>query len=100
LQDPFNPLGRADPLETAGLMIATTHLLPEKALDTVSAAAHRVLGGEGGEPRVGARADLVAIPAATVREAIAFGPPARFVWHRGVLVSDPNTTFTQCQQGG
>ena len=95
LQDPFNPLGRADPLETAGLMIATTHLLPEEALDTVSSAAHRVLGGESGELRVGGRADLVAIPATSVREAIAFGPPGRYVWHQGVLVSTPTNTVTQ-----
>ena len=97
LQDPFNPLGRADPLETAGLMIATTHLLPQAALDTVTSVAHRVVGSSGGELKVGAVADLVAIPATTVREAIAFGPAARHVWHRGVLVSDPNMLFTQSQ---
>lgn len=98
LQDPFNPLGRGDPLETAGLMIATTHLLPHAALDTVTSVAHRVLRSEASDLTVGSVADLVAIPAATVREAIAFGPPARHVWHRGVLVSSPNIPFTQCQQ--
>lgn len=92
LQDPFNPLGRADPLETAGLMIATTHLLPQAALDTVTSVAHRVVGSSGGELQVGAVADLVAIPATTVREAIAFGPPARLVWHRGLLVTSPTNS--------
>ena len=28
LQDPFNPLGRACPFETAGLMVWTAHLSP------------------------------------------------------------------------
>ena len=32
LQDPFNPVGRGDPLETAGLMIMTAHVLPADAL--------------------------------------------------------------------
>lgn len=98
LQDPFNPLGRGDPLETAGLMIATTHLLPDEALDTVTAVAHRVLRSECSRLTVGSVADLVAIPSTTVREAIAFGPSSRHVWHRGELVSSPNTPFTQCQQ--
>jgi cytosine deaminase len=98
LQDAFNPLGRGDPLETAGLMIATTHLLPHAALDAVTSVAHRVLRSEASDLTVGSVADLVAIPAAAVREAIAFGPPARHVWHRGVLVSGPNIPFTQCQQ--
>ena len=89
LQDPFNPLGRGDPLETAGLMIATTHLLPADALDTVSGIAHRVLNSPAVGLAVGAIADLVAVPATTVREAIAFGPSGRWVWHRGALVSSP-----------
>lgn len=98
LQDPFNPLGRGDPLETAGLMIATSHLLPHAALEAVTSVAHRVLRSEASDLTVGSVADLVAIPAATIREAIAFGPPARHVWHHGVLISSPNTSFTQCQQ--
>jgi hypothetical protein len=32
---------------------------------------------------VGERADLVAVKAATVREAIAFGPAERIVWRNG-----------------
>ena len=83
LQDPFNPLGRGDPLETAGLMIATAHLLPHEALDTIGAAAHRTLGGEIPDVTPGSLANLVAVPASTVREAIAFGPAGRRVWHRG-----------------
>lgn len=91
LQDPFNPLGRGDPLETAGLMIATTHVLPATALDMVGAQAHRVLGLEPPSIAPGSPADLVALPATSAREAIAFGPHGRLVWHRGRRVT-PQTT--------
>lgn len=89
LQDPFNPLGRGDPLETAGLMIATTHLLPEAAWECVGSGAHRVLGTRDDGLVVGGRGDLVAIPATTRREAIAMGPTGRWVLHHGRVVSSP-----------
>lgn len=91
LQDPFNPLGRGDPLETAGLMIATAHALPQVALDMVAHDAHRVLRVDPPGVRPGARADLVAVRAGTVREAIAFGPPDRLVWRQGRLSQPPPT---------
>jgi cytosine deaminase len=91
LQDPFNPLGRGDPLETAGLMIATAHLLPEQALDAVGASAMRAMGVETPALEPGGLADLVALGATTVREAIAFGPTGRWVWHRGRIVQRPTT---------
>jgi cytosine deaminase len=83
LQDPFNPVGRACPFETAGLMILTSHLLPDEAWYSVSAAPARALGRVAALSP-GAQADLLAVPAATVREAIAFGPGDRAVWRRGV----------------
>ena len=43
-RDPFNPLGRIDPLETAALLVAAAHLSPEAAYAAVSARARRVLG--------------------------------------------------------
>jgi cytosine deaminase len=82
LQDPFNPVGRACPFETAGLMIMAAHDLPEQAWHSVSDAPARAMGRRS-ELTVGAGADLVAVRAATVREAIAFGPSDRIVWHRG-----------------
>jgi cytosine deaminase len=72
LQDPFNPVGRGDPLETAGLMIMAAHALPEEALEMVSGAARRAMG-------LGPCRDHVAIRASTIREAIAFGPADRVV---------------------
>lgn len=76
LQDPFNPLGRGDPLETAGLMIMTAHVMPADALDMVSVAARTAIG-------LGPSQDHVAVRAATIREAIAFGPADRLVVRAG-----------------
>jgi cytosine deaminase len=86
LQDPFNPLGRACPFETAGLMVMTSHLLPHEAWSTVTDHAARILPLEAVSVTPGDQADLVAVRAATVREAIAFGPNDRMVWHRGRTV--------------
>ena len=83
LQDPFNPVGRACPFETAGLMIMTSHLLPGDAWDTVTTSAGAALGLPEARVAVGAAADLLAVPATTLREAIAFGPADRMVWRRG-----------------
>jgi cytosine deaminase len=74
LQDPFNPVGRGDALETAGLMITVGHLLPEEAMATVTTEARHVLG----LPTTG-EIDRVAIKAGSIREAIAFAPPHRVV---------------------
>ncbi len=79
LQDPFNPVGRGDALETASLMISTAHMLPDAALASVTTEARIVLGIPG-------RDDAVAVRAATVREAIAFGPSPRVVIRRGSVL--------------
>ena len=71
LQDPFNPVGRADPLETAALMVVAGHLLPDDALASVSTVSRSILGLPDG--------DLVAIRADSVREAIAFATADRVV---------------------
>ena len=56
LQDPFNPVGRGDPLETAGLMVMAAHLLPDEALATVTAAARvRLRAGTGRHRARGSR---------------------------------------------
>lgn len=78
LQDPFNPVGRGDPLETASLMITVGHLLPDEAMATVTTEARHVLG----LPTDG-DIDRVAIRAGSVREAIAFGPADRIVLRSG-----------------
>ena len=71
LQDPFNPLGRGCPFETAALMVLAAHLSPAEAWASVTG------------PRgiaVGQPADLIAVRASSLREAIAMGAPDRQVW--------------------
>ncbi len=87
LQDPFNPMGRGDPLETAALMVMAAHLLPVDALHCVSGAVRMAITGTVDTIAVGGRADLVAIEATTVREALAFQPGSRMVFHAGRRVS-------------
>ncbi len=87
LQDPFNTMGRADPCETASLMVMAGHLLPDEAWFAVSAAARRVMALPTGGLDVGQVADLVAFPMASMREALAFGPPGRTVFKSGRVVS-------------
>ena len=86
LQDPFNPMGRACPFETAGLMVLTSHLLPLDAWATVTENAATATGAPPVAIAPGSSGDLVAVRATTVREAIAFGPNDRMVWRRGRTV--------------
>jgi cytosine deaminase len=79
LQDPFCLVGRADPLETAALLIMTAHLTPEQAYDAVSVGARTAMG-------LGPTDDRLAIRAATLREAIATAPADRIVVRGGVVV--------------
>ncbi|MDQ3469075.1 MAG: amidohydrolase family protein, partial [Actinomycetota bacterium] len=83
LQDPFNPFGRACPLETAALLTMTTHVSPAVAWSMVTDAARRAVGREPLAITPGVPADLLAVRADSLRQAIAFGPEDRKVWHRG-----------------
>jgi cytosine/creatinine deaminase len=87
VQDPFNTMGRADPCETASLMVMAGHLLPEEAWVAVSGASRRALGLPAAGLESGSVADLVAMKAATLREAIAMGPAGRVVLKAGKIVS-------------
>ena len=94
VQDPFNPVGRSDPLETAALMIMAAHQSPARALALVSDDARSVLGLPPAGPRVGAVADLVALPAESLRQAIADAPAARRTYRRGRLTAVTEITRT------
>lgn len=83
LQDPFNPMGRACPFETACLMVLVAHDLPMTAWESVSLQARHVLGRTGGTITTGAPADLLALPATSLRQAIAEGPAGRRVFRAG-----------------
>jgi cytosine/creatinine deaminase len=91
LQDPFNPIGRADPLETAALLVLAGHLSPDEAYHAVSASARAAMGLPAVTVTPGAPAELMALPASSIREAIAFAPAPRLVVHRGIVVVEPST---------
>jgi cytosine/creatinine deaminase len=94
LQDPFNRLGRADPFETAGLLVLAGHDTPEAAYASVSGAARRAMGLSEVDIRPGAAADLLAIRAGSIREAVAESDPNRVVIHQGRVVARTRSTTT------
>lgn len=85
LQDPFNPIGSGDPLETAALCVWVAHQNVQDAFDLVSRGSALSTGGME-SMRVGTRADLFAIAATSVREAIAFRTPDRLVMRAGRFI--------------
>jgi len=87
LQDPFNTVGRADPLETAALLVMAGHLSAEAAYDAVSDAPRRALGLPPVRVTPGAPAELLAVRAPSVRAAVADAPADRLVFARGRLVA-------------
>ena len=87
LRDPFCPVGRADPLETAALLVLAGHRSPDEAYRAVSAGARAAMGLAPVEVAAGAPAELVALRAGSLTEAVAAAPADRLVIHRGRLVS-------------
>jgi len=70
VQDPFNLMGRSDPLETAALMVVAGHRSPEMAYDMVSNVARAAMGLAPVNFEPGDPADFMAIDAPTLRAAI------------------------------
>lgn len=91
VQDPFNLVGRSDPLETAALLVMAGHLAPEQAFDLVSNNVRRTLGLDPVTFAPGSPADFVAIDTTTVRAAIADAPADRLVVHDGRVVASTVT---------
>lgn len=87
VQDPFNLVGRGDPLETAALLVMAAHHLPDDAYRAVSADARAVLGLPPAGTEPGMVADLLAIDAAGVREAVASAPMNRRTIRGGRVVA-------------
>src|SRR6266516_4258499 len=87
LQDPFNTVGRGDPLEIASLLVAAGHLSPEEAYRAVSASSRAVRGLPEVRVEAGFPAELLAIRAASVQEAVATASPERVVVHQGRVVA-------------
>ncbi|MGD9754372.1 MAG: amidohydrolase family protein [Acidimicrobiia bacterium] len=91
LQDPFNTVGRGDPLETAALLVMAAHLSAEDAYEAISNAARRAMGLPPVTMAPGDPAELLAIRATTAREAVASAPGDRLVFARGRLVARTRT---------
>jgi cytosine deaminase len=87
VRDPFNPVGRGDALETASLLVTAGHLDLFESITAVSDGARSVMSLPAAGPTVGARAELLAVRADSIGEAIATGSLDRFVIHEGRLVA-------------
>lgn len=86
LQDPFNPVGRGDPLETASLLVIASHISPADAFEMVSQSASATIGSRPVSVKPGDVADLVGITSTTLRESVATATPDRIVVCGGVVV--------------
>ena len=99
IRDPFNPVGRADALETASLLVTAGHLDFTEAITAVTDGARDVMSLPPAGPTVGRAAELLAIRAGSLGEAIAFAPADRYVIHRGALVSESHLTVNVASTG-
>lgn len=88
LQDPFNLVGRADPLEIASLLMISAHVTADMAIQMISTDAHQAVHGIKSTLAIGQPANFVAIPATNLRESIAMGPPDRIVVYGGVVIDN------------
>ena len=88
LQDPFNLVGRGDPLEIASLLMISAHSTAYQAIQMVSSNSHKAVHGVTSSMAVGEPADFTAIPATNIRESIAMGPPDRIVVYGGVVLDN------------
>ncbi len=89
LQDPFCTMGRADPFETAALMVMAGHDTPEQAYARVSSLTRQAIGMLPGSHAAheATSDDVLAVRAGSLREAIASAPVDRVVIRSGLLVA-------------
>lgn len=81
LRDPFCLVGRGDPLETASLLVMAGHLTPADAYRAVSDAARHAVGLPPVCIEPGSPAELMAVPASSIGEAVAAAPSGRIKIH-------------------
>jgi cytosine deaminase len=87
VRDPFNPLGRSDPLETAALLVIAGHMTPQEAWEAVSSAARRAMGLPAVALQPGAPAEILATRGSSLADAVARASEARIVIHAGRCIS-------------
>ena len=92
VRDPFNLMGRSDPLETAALMVMAGHQSVESAFEMVSINARKAMGLESACLKQGDLADFVAIDAPSLGAAMADAPMSRRVFKAGKLVGAVDQT--------
>jgi cytosine deaminase len=93
VQDPFNAVGRGDPLETASLLVTAGHLTSEEAYRAVSEGARAAMCLSEVQLAPGYPAELLAVRAASLEQGLA-DPTDRFVIHKGRVVSRTTVTWT------
>lgn len=86
-RDPFNPMGRIDPLETASLLVSAGHLSPETAYACVSNRARSVMRIGEIDIEPGGTADLLAVRASSLTDAVAGGSEERVVIRAGRILA-------------
>jgi cytosine deaminase len=87
VRDPFNPVGRSDPLEVASLLVTAGHLNVDEAYAAVSSTARQVMGLPVAGPEPGCVADLLAVRAVSLGDAVARAPEDRIVIRHGRIVA-------------
>lgn len=92
IRDPFNPVGRADPLETVALLVVAGHLSVDEALTAATAGSRAAMGLPTAGTRVGDQADLLACQGFSLLDVVARAPEDRIVIHRGAAVSATATS--------
>lgn len=93
--DPFNPVGRGDPLESASLLISAGHRSPAEALGAITDQARRAIGLTPSTIAADEPADLLAVRADGVLDAIGRAPADRLVFRGGCLIAQ--TLIDHCQ---
>ena len=94
IRDPLNPVGAADHLATAALLVAAGHLTVEESLDAVTRAGRVVMGLRPAGAFVGGAADFLAVRASSVDDAISRLMHDRLVIHAGALVARRTSELT------
>jgi cytosine deaminase len=85
VQDPFNPMGRFDPLETAALLVMAAHMTPMDAFAAVSSEPQWL--GNPLRDLIGLPANFLVVDAANVRDAVASAPSTRRTVRGGRVVA-------------
>ncbi|GAA0269232.1 amidohydrolase family protein [Cryptosporangium japonicum] len=87
LRDPFNAVGRGDPLETASLLVSAAHLHPHEALEAVTGGVRAAMHLPPAGPADGAAADLLLVPAQSLTSLVAGPGDARVVLRAGTVLA-------------